>query len=50
MFTKKRIDFQDFTQKELIPSEKFAGVRDGFFYTHGNKGLGYYSYSIYHTN
>eukprot|EP01043_Picozoa_sp_COSAG02_P082569 COSAG02_NODE_20762_length_816_cov_1.613668_1_plen_90_part_00 len=38
------------TLAEFIPSAKFAGVRDGFFYTHGDKGLGYYSYSIYYTN
>eukprot|EP01050_Picozoa_sp_SAG11_P008395 SAG11_NODE_738_length_7426_cov_14.966289_3_plen_181_part_00 len=33
------------TLAEFIPPAKFAGVRDGFFYTHGDKGLGYYSYS-----
>eukprot|EP01043_Picozoa_sp_COSAG02_P006625 COSAG02_NODE_190_length_30025_cov_22.989875_23_plen_211_part_00 len=27
----------------FIPSAKFDGVRDGFFYAHGDKGFGYYS-------
>ena len=31
------------TPATFIPSAKFDGVRDGFFYGHGDKGAGYYS-------
>lgn len=31
------------TPVAFIPSTKFDGVRDGFFYAHGDKGAGYYS-------